>query len=182
MTEHWLAVLADEYRRQVGLQRFMGLPREEIERLHASVEVRALAPNEQNVGSAYLPLATYTAFHYNYTWITFRREQRSLGIGGPVRVNGEVPLFLDETFERAARAEVEKAKLLGAPADWRLAGLIHAEDRLGLVYIARLRQRWSAEHNLGAEPLVCCRNGELLTERPNFDAWSQILIDNLASL
>jgi hypothetical protein len=182
--ERILAVRAAEYLQQVGVQRYVGLPREEIERLHASVELHALTSDELNRDRAsYLPLVTYTAVHYNYTWFTYERTERSLGVSAPVYSEGEPPLFLDESLELAARRELESARVVSAPVDWRLAGLIHAGDgQLGLVYIARLRSHWSPEQNRSAGKVTCCNSGELTTERHRFEPWSQLLIDNLQSL
>ena len=180
--ERILAVRTAEYLQQVGTQRYAGLPREEIERLYASVELHALTSDElTRESSSYLPVVTYTAVHYNYTWLTYERAERSLGVSGPVYSEGEPPLFLDESLELAARRELENARVVAAPVDWRLAGLIH-DGQLGLVYIARLRSHWSPEQNRSAGRVTCCNSGELKTERHRFEPWSQLLIDNLPSL
>ena len=182
MSEQVLAVRADEYLEHVGLQRFVALPREEIERLYGSVELHVLRRDALNQSSGYLPLVTYTVAHYNYTWLTYQHAQRSLGVSGFVFADREPPLFLDESLQLSARREMERAEALSAPADWRLAGLINDGQRLGLVYIARLRQQWSPEQNRSALRVQRCNNGDLLTERRQFEPWSQLLIDNLPSL
>ncbi len=182
LSEPILAVRADEYLAHVGPQRFAALPREEIERLYGRVELHVLERDAPDQGSGHLPLVTYTAAHYNYTWLTYQRAQRSLGVSGFVLADGEPPLFLDESLQSSARREMERAEVLSAPVDWRLAGLINDGHRLGLVYVARLRQRWSPEQDRSAVRVQCCNNGELLTERREFEPWSQLLIDNLPSL
>ena len=182
MTERILAVRADEYLEHVGSKRFVALPREEIERLHGSVELHVLGRDALNQSSGYLPLVTYTAAHYNYTWLTYQRAQRSLGVSGYVLAGSEPPLFLDESLQSSAHREMERAEALSAPAEWRLAGLINDDQRLGLVYIAKLRQHWSPEHNRSAVRVQCCNSGELLMQRRQFEPWSQLLIDNLPSL
>lgn len=180
--ERFLAVRASEYQEQIGHQRYVGLPREEIERLYASVELHALAPDELNrESSSYLALMTFTAVHYNYTWLTYEGAERSLGVSAPVASDSEIPLFLDDSLELSSRRALEDTKVVSAPVDWRLAGLIH-DGKLGLIYIARLRQHWSADQNRSAARVTCCNNGELHTERHRFDRWSQLLIANLASL
>ena len=73
---------ADEYLERVGSRRFAALPREEIERLYGSVEVRVLERGALEESSNYLSFVTYTAAHYNYTWLTYQRAQRSLGVSG----------------------------------------------------------------------------------------------------
>jgi hypothetical protein len=182
MSQRLLAVRASEYLEQVGHHRYVGLPREEIERLHGSVELHALTADELNrAGSSYLTLMTFTAVHYNYTWLTYERSERSLGVSAPISNDGETPLFLDASLELAARRALEDASVVSSPLDWRLAGLIH-EGNLGLVYIARLRQHWSPDQNRSSGRVVCCNNGELQTERHRFDRWSQLLIANVASL
>ncbi len=182
MTQRFLAVRTAEFLEQVGDQRYVGLPREEIERLHASVEFHALTADDLNrEDSPYLALMTFTAVHYNYTWITHERAERTLGVSAPVSIDGEIPLFLDESLELSARSALEDARVVSAPVDWRLAGLIQ-DGKLGLVYIARLRQHWSADQNRSAGRVLSCNNGELQTQRRQFDTWSRVLIDNLPSL
>jgi hypothetical protein len=182
VSERIVAVRADEYLEHVGGQRYAALPREEIERLYGSVELHLLGRDALHESSGYLPLVTYTAAHYNYTWLTYQRAQRSLGVSGFVLAGGEPPLFLDESLQVSARREMERAEALSAPAEWRLAGLINDGRRLGLVYVAKLRQPWSPEQNRSAVRVQCCNNGELLAERPQFEPWSQLLIDNVSSL
>jgi hypothetical protein len=182
VSERILAVREDEYLDRVGPARFAALPREEIERLYGSVELHVLGRDALVERSGYLPLVTYTATHYNYTWLTYQRAERSLGVSGFVLADGKSPLFLDESLQSSARLEMERAKVVSAPVDWRLAGLINDSERLAVVYIARLRQHWSPEQNRSAVRVQCCNNGELLTERRQFEPWSQLLIDNLSSL
>ncbi len=185
VTERILAVRTSEYLEQVGHQRYVGLPREEIERLYACVELHSLSWEDLNrAGASYLRLMTFTAVHYNYTWLTYERTERSLGVSASVSSgdrDGDIPLFLDESLELAARSALEQSRVISAPVDWRLAGLIQ-DGALGLVYIARLRQHWSANQNRSGERVTCCNNGEVQTDRHRFDAWSQLLIDNLPSL
>jgi len=182
VSEQVLAVRADEYLARVGSQRFVALPREEIERLYGGVELHVRGRDALDESSGYLPLVTCTAAHYNYTWLTYQRAQRSLGVSGFVFADGDPPLFLAESLQVSARREIERAEALSAPAEWRLAGLINDDQRVGLVYIAKLRQRWSAEQYRGIVPVHCCNNGELRMERDQFEPWSQLLIDNLPSL
>lgn len=177
-----LAVSAAEYLAQVGPNRYVGLPREEIERLYGSVEVQALTPEElSGDNTSYLTLATFTVIHYNYTWLTFERAERSLGLTAAIYRDGPTPLFLDDAFARAARRSLDDASIVSGAVDWRLAGLVR-EGQLGLVYIARLRQHWSPEENRSGLRVTRCNNGELQTEQRRFDAWSQLLIANLSSV
>jgi hypothetical protein len=179
--ERILAVSVADYLEQVGPNRYVGLPREEIERLYGSVQVHARSPEELRRDKGYLPLVTFTVIHYNYTWLAFERAQRSLGLTATVCSHGTTPPFLDDAFARTARRSLEEAGIVSGAVDWRLAGLIR-ESQLGLVYIARLRQHWSPHENRSGLRVVRCNNGELQTEQRRFDAWSQLLIANLSSV
>lgn len=178
MSEHVFAVRADEYVQQVGDRAFIGLPREEIERLHATIDVLTIDRELHANDTTYLPLAVFTAIHYNYSWLVRDLDPPSLGIGAPIEADGEPPPFLDPVFERCARRAVQRVVTLSDSCQWRLAGLIRAEA-LALVYVARLPQRTLEPREGAASHLRFCRNGELITERDTFDAWSQLLIDNL---
>lgn len=89
MVEQVLAVRAEAYVQQVGARPFIGLPKEEIDRLHGSIEVLVLDRAAAMLDATYLPIQTYSAIHYNYSWLTFVREPKSLGIGDVVRTEGE---------------------------------------------------------------------------------------------
>jgi len=84
---------ADEYLERLGSRRFAALPREEVERLYGSVEVRALERGALEESADYLSLVTYTAAHYNYTWRTNQRAQPSLGVSGVMLADGEPRCF-----------------------------------------------------------------------------------------
>ena len=177
-----LAVRTNDYVARVGTSPYIGLPREEIDRLYGSVEVHSFTPEDLvRERASYLALTTYTAVHYNYSWLTFERAEKALGLSATVFGETEPPVFLDASFERVARRSLDDAKILAGLVDWRLAGLIR-RDQIGLVYIARLRQHWSPEHNHSRDRVVAGNNGELTLGRSRFDAWSQLLIDNLAGL
>jgi hypothetical protein len=156
---------------------FVALPREEIERLHAAIEVRD-ASREPAEGD--LRLVACAAVHFNYSWLTYQRAgARSLGIEVEIGRDGRAPLFLDDEIQ----GDVERALTARGAAqgkiDVRLGGLLIAQDRLGLLYLARLRQPDVAQ--TGLEGLRFSGNGDLRQERAQFDAWSQVLIDNLVA-
>jgi hypothetical protein len=175
-----LAVRAEDYVREVGEQPFIALPGEEIERLYGTLEVLRL----ENADPAYLPLATFTAIHYNYSWLTVLREQRSLGIGAAIQPEREAPPlpFLDHAFEQFARREVGSAIVLDDSWQWRMAGLINDGRQLSLVYIVRLRQRELEPRALDRASIRFSGNGELHFARAEFEPWSQLLIENLHAL
>lgn len=171
-----LAVRAQDYVQHVTPRPFIGLPREELERLHGAIEVVV----HDGTDARFLPLSAYAVIHYNYVWLTGLDGPGSLGKRVPLHANAEPPLFLDDALHAHAREELEDAGLPSAPSDWRCAGLIHHASQLALVYIVRLRQRWTEDP---ATPhLRVVSNGELQTERASYDALAQHLIDNLPAL
>lgn len=169
-------VRAEDYVREVGERPFIGLPREEIDRLYGAIEV--LHAEEEGC----LRLATFSAIHFNYAWLTYPREQQTLGITAPIPREGETPVFLDRAFEQFARRAVASAVVLDEAWQWRMAGLINDGQQLGLVYIVRLRQRELEPRALERASLRFSGNGELRFARAEFEPWSQLLIDNLDAL
>jgi len=183
MAEQVLVVRADEARRQLGLQRFLGLPEEEIQRLYASIEVHVMAREAAARDSSSLQLVTYTVIHFNHVWLTcLRGPRRSLGIRAHLQADHQSHLFLDDHPKLAARRDAEQAVPHQA-CDLRLAGLIQEEagGDLGLVYVAKLRQAVSLGELTVPEARLC-GHGDLQRERDQFETWSQILIDNLHAL
>lgn len=178
MTENVCAVRADEYMQRLGTRPFIGLPREEIERLHATLDVLTIDRDAAANDAAYLTLSVYTAIHYNYSWLVHQLERPSLGIREPIDAGGEPPPFLDQAFERFARRAVQDVVTVSDACQWRLAGLVHDQE-LALVYVVRLPQRTIQLREGGGVSLRFCGNGELITERSAFDPRSQLLIDNL---
>ena len=171
-----LAVRTEEYVQQVTPLPFIGLPREEIDRLHGAIEVLVL--DRADAGA--LPLSAYAVMHYNYAWLTGLDGPGTLGKRVQLRAAGQAPLFLDDALLTLARNELESAGLPDAPCDWRCAGVIHHEAQLALVFVVRLRQRW-VEH-VDAPSLRVQGNGELQFGRARYDAFGQLLIDNLPAL
>lgn len=170
-----LAVRTADYLQQVTPLPFVGLPREEIERLYGAVEVLAL----DRTDPACSTLAAYAVVHYNYAWLVGLDGAGSFGKLLPLPAANEAPLFLDDALHMLARSALEPA-LPAAHCDWRCAGLIHHAGQLALVYVVRLRQRWN--ESAAAPALRVISNGELQTERARFDPFGQFLIANLAAL
>jgi hypothetical protein len=171
-----LAVRTEDYVQQVSPLPFVGLPREELERLYGAIEV--LAPDRPDASC--VQLAAYAVIHYNYAWLTGLDGPGTLGKRVTLHASGEPPLFLDDALHALARAELEAAGLPNAPSEWRCAGLIHHDEQLALVYVVRLRQRWV--ESAAAPDLRVVSNGELQTERKTFDGFGQHLIRNLPAL
>jgi hypothetical protein len=165
----FLAVRTADYLREVSAEPFIGLPREELERLHGAIPVLALDHTDPTC----LPLTAYAALHYNYNWLTGLDGTSTLGKRVALQATGEPPLFLDDALHQLARLQLEAADLPVAPSEWRCAGLARDDTQLAVVYVVRLHQR-AAGHVRG--------NTELRFERAKYDAISQLLIDNLHAL
>jgi hypothetical protein len=166
----FLAVQREEYLQHVSPEPFIGLPREELERLHGAIPVLAL----EQPDSLCLPLTAYAAVHHNYTWLTGLDGAGSLGKRVALPATGEPPVFLDEPLHKLARQQLEAAALPAEPSEWRCAGLLRDDTQVALVYVVRLRQRPNAAPNSNV-----LGNTELRFGRADFDAFSQLLIDNL---
>lgn len=198
MGEQILVVRADELKKRIDFQRFLALPEEEIHKLYASVEVFAMDRDKAEHDPTYKQLVAYTAIHYNYSWLTYRRGSslgearlhgnRSMGIGGHINADDHANLFLDDHLKVAAYREVDEEVIIREKYDLRLAGLLNDDSNdvgrvhLGLVYVARLRQPDVEKREKGIAQIRFCGNGDLQQEREEFETWSQILIDNLHAL
>lgn len=154
-----LAVRHDDLAAKVGTRTFIALPREEVERWYASIEV----VDE----SDHVPLVTFTVVHHNYRWLTFGD---SLGILD-VPAMREPPLLFDEQLEAVARRSVERT-LPGAQFEVRPAGLMAGAD-LALLYVAKLTRAPHGRETTG--------NGDLL-QRTDLDPRSRLVVANLSAL
>ncbi|MFH1811134.1 MAG: hypothetical protein ABIJ09_20505 [Pseudomonadota bacterium] len=193
-----LAVRTDELNRQIPPQPFRALPREEIDRLHASVEVHAVPSQQVQEDSAWIVLASFTLLHFNYSWFTCAREpgavdvlqqgERSLGLAGFLEAADDPPLFLDAAMSGATRAVVEARVVIPPRMELRLAGLLRspaghpAPGRLALVHVVRLRQPGIEACTGALRGILFAGNTELQQSRTQFDPWSQVLIDHLQAL
>lgn len=169
-----LAVLAQEYLDNVGREPFIGLPREEIERLQDVISVEAL-DRAQLDSQTHLALAAYAAFHHNYAWITGLDGPATLGKQVELTSDGAAPVFLGDALHALARRELERTRIPQLPCEWRLAGLLRQPGQLSLVYVVRLHQRY----DVGSSQLQVRGNNELRFSRDEYDAPSQLIIDHL---
>lgn len=176
-----MAVRRSEFQALVRGVPFVALPREEIDRLYAAIEVLAVNEEMLQDDAELIALHIDVAIHHNYSWLTFRRDQeRMLLLSAALTADGPAPLFLGESFVAAACRLVEERLGLDAGCDVRIAGILQETTnaplrRIGLLTIARLTQR---QQGYGAE---YCGNGELRLARSEFDASSQVVIDHLAA-
>lgn len=198
MVERVLVVRTDELKQRLPVQRFKALPAEEIERLHASVEVLALDRDLAERDPGFKQLVACSAVHHNYTWLTHAHDGRgvlpaksggrSLLINQHLRADGQVPLFLDEQLAAGAACAVAAAVVIPDRFHLRLAGLIdddrdeYSRSHLGLVYVVHLTRPGVARREDGIDGIACCGMGELQQLRDQFEPWSQILIDHLDAL
>jgi hypothetical protein len=167
-----MAVRRDEFHAVVRRVPFLALPREEIDRLHAGIEVVAIDDETMRRSSEFFALQSDIAVHHNYSWLTFRRpnNERTLLISTPLAANGPPPLFLGEELIVSVQRQIEERLALNGGYDVRLAGILQEVEgqesppRVGLLSIARLAGRLSRD---GAEYFG---NMELRTARSQFDA------------
>ena len=172
-----LAVRASDYAEQLAPARFSALPREEIERLHGSLDVIAVDRALAQANAAYLPLLALTTVHYNYSWLTFGTSPRSLGLVSELPASAQPPAFLDTALQRLAQRALD-AQLVLPECEWRLVGLLH-DTQLVLVYVARLLRPFRGAQLRDGTLLSACNSGELRLARDELDSWSQTLIDHL---
>lgn len=182
-----MAVRRSEFQTLVRGVPFVALPREEIDRLYATIEVLPVNEEMLQDDSELIALHSDVAIHHNYSWLTFRRDrERTLLLSAALPADGPAPLFLGEPFVAAARRQVEERPGLDVGCDVRIAGILQDTPnttslrRIGLLSIARLTEKprghgaeWRAEW---------CGNAELRQTRSEFDASSQVVIDHLAAL
>lgn len=189
MTTATLMVRASELYDRVGRRPFVALPREEIERFHAAVDLHGLRADALSADPDLLQVGTLTAIHRNHQWRAVPAAAGGLSLAtygscDPIDHSG---VFLAEDLGLAARRSLDP--VLPAEAyELRLAALlVHAliepEVRwLRLVYVARLRRPFRDSCRAGVEEGAQLGHGDLLERRGELDPASRALLDNLASL
>ena len=196
MGEKILAVRADELKRHIAFRRFFALPKEEIGRLHAAVEILAVTRDQAMNDPAYRPLVIHAAIHFNYIWFTHQpaapeapqQGERSLVISAHIPAQNPIPLFLDDQLKSAAARIVNERVLVTEPYELRLVGLLNDDTtdlsrrELGFVYVLKLRRAGIESRDRNLTRIRLCGNGELQLESDRFEARSRILIDNLYAL
>lgn len=176
-----LAVRTLEFQALVRRVPFLALPREEIDRLYAAIEVLAIDDASPGRTAELSQLHSYVAVHHNYSWLTFRRpdDQRTLVLSAAMTADRDVPLFLGGEMVGVAQRQVEVRLNLHAGYEVRLAGILQELEAglpvpgVGLLSIARLASRTEAER---------CGHWELRQTRSKFDSVSQVVIDHLEAL
>jgi hypothetical protein len=168
-----LAVCAQEYLDNVGREPFIGLPREEIERLHGVISVHCL--DRAQLDSSHLALTAYAAFHHNYAWVIGLDGPSTLGKQVELTAESPTPEFLGDALHALARRALERSDIPRWPCEWRLAGLMNQRGQLSLVYVVRLHQRFAPS----SSQLHVRGNNELRLSRDAYDAPSQLIIDHL---
>lgn len=168
-------------------QAFKALPREEIDRHYASIEVLPVDIHEPRAGAELTLLGVQVVLHYNYSWLTHlvdpeRSDLRSLGISAPLTAQDDAGLFLDERWVESAAAVVDRELSLPDTPELRLAGLLDAGDGwLDLVYVARLRRPGALSRGR-IQGIAFSGMGELQTAPERLGPTSRPLIDSLQSL
>lgn len=171
-----LAVHPDELVEVIADDDFMALPKEEIARHFATIEV---VPRADGL----VELEAYVVAHHNYSWLTYAAGsgRRCLGISAPLTADLADDLFLDESWCAVAARAVDQSLALPTKPEVRLAGLING-DPLGVVFVARLGQREARSRDGTLPDLVFRGIGDLLHDRAHLDARSRLLVDHLEAL
>jgi hypothetical protein len=182
-----LFVATADVARTLRVDRFRALPREEIARLYASVEVLAL----DGAPRGYTRLVTYTAIHHNHRWLIWggpsapATSKRSLVLPGDLSPAHRDTLFLDEPMTDAARRVVLGAIAGHDDLELRLAGLLRPEgsdDLLGLVHVAALRRPGAVTRHPAMDGASFVGVTELGQLRDELDDVSGVLVDHLVAL
>lgn len=198
MGNNVLVVRSADLEQRVEVRRFKALPEEEIQRLHASVEVLCLDAEQVEQDCSYRQLVSFTAVHRNYAWLTFSQDRfrgggpaagdRSLGFRGNFTASAATRLFLDDDFKADVSTQLAATLSTSGGYDLRLAGLIDDRAqgvggaRLGFVYVARLRQPGIESRDRAITDVQLHGNSDLRRDRNLFDPWSRIVIDHLQAL
>jgi predicted NUDIX family phosphoesterase len=198
MSEMILTVREDDLRSIIGVRPFIALPREEIDRHYASVELHPMACRDAKKDASILPLVAIIAVHYNYSWLTFTSKNSdikstdtndtlSLGLTGHIIFDGHNDIFLDERIKSAAMQIVNENITTQSGYDLRLAGLLRdapapsGKRGLGIVFIARLHQQGVIVRHNNVD-IHFLGTGELQQNRQQFDNWSRVIIDHITAL
>lgn len=179
-----LAVRRVEFLSLVRPAPFLALPREEIARLHAAIEVLVVNEATLRDTAEWLVLRSYIVTHHNYSWLTFPGPDglRTLLLSVDVATDTPAPLFLGDELVESACGQVERTLGLKGGCEVRLAGLLQCAGSapdvttVGLVHVGRLAARATFD---GAD---CYGNFDLRQARGQFDHLSQVVIDHLPAL
>lgn len=183
-----------DYKKIVGLRPFVALPKEEIDRLYASIEIHTVNKEKAEADFQKIPLSLFTVIHFNYSWFTChytrdnRDDLRSLGFTDLVLPGNFNGLFLDETLSNEANRILQNKITIQSGYTLRLSGLLFNETdlppgpQLAVLYVARLRQTNSIVAGSSVHDIIYHNNGELQQHRDLFDPWSKIIIDHLVAL
>lgn len=184
MMSTMLAVRRIEFQSLVRQVPFLALPREEIARLHAAIEVLVVNEVTLRDRAEWLALRSYIVTHHNYSWLTFPGPDglRTLLLSVELATDPPAPLFLGDELVESACSQVERTLGLQGGCEVRLAGLLQCAGSapdvttIGLVHVGRLAARGTFD---GAD---CYGNFDLRQARGQFDHLSQVVIDHLPAL
>jgi hypothetical protein len=179
-----MAVRRAEFHTLVRETPFLALPREEIDRLHAAIEIHAVDDEALSRDTEFLALHTDIAIHRNYSWLTFRDpdDRRTLLLSAALPAEEPAPLFLGAELVDAARRSVDERLGLSGGCEVRLAGILQVAGvqqpllGVGLLLIARLNG--PATHARAER----YGNVDLRQARSEFEPRSQVVIDHLQAL
>jgi hypothetical protein len=178
----------------IGFRPFVALPQEEIDRLHASIEIEEMDYDQAVANPEKLILSLFIVVHFNYSWLTYqdtfspKLNYRSMGFTDFVLPQNHNGLFLDESFSIEADRILKNNLSIQSGYTLRLSGLIYGEStsfgksHLGIVYVSRLRQSDSVCFKNNALKRDYFTTGELCQYKDQFDSWSKILIEHVVAL
>lgn len=190
MNEKILTVRENDLKSIIGVRPFIALPREEIDRHYASVEVHPVEHGVAEKDASILPLVAIIAVHYNYSWLIFTSKNNdtfSLGLTGNIIFDGHNDIFLDERIKPAVMQIVNENITAQSGYDLRCAGLLRdapapsGQRGLGIVFIARLHQQGVIARYSDLD-IRFLGTGELQQNRQQFDSWSRVAIDHITAL
>ncbi len=189
MSDRVLGVRADEVRSLTRGRSFVGLPKEEIERHFATLEVAEMTAERADCEIAWRPLVACVVAHHNYRWLTHvacDAGRRSLYLTSPIRPE-DGTLFLDEAWCSSAARLLARELITSDAAVVRLAGLLDVpkpsgDGPLHVLFVTMLRSADVVSRGRRVHHLELKGPGELSTLRDELDPCGRTIVHNLHAL
>lgn len=198
MGETILVVRADELKKHYDFQGFLPLSLEDVRKLYDSLNVLEMDRDKAEEDPTFKQLIAYSGIRSQGKYVSYLRGEdlgearlhgnRSVGIGGHINSEDRENKNIDCHLEYAALREIEEEVNIDEKVNLHLAGLINDDSNavgkvhLGLVYVADLVTPAVTGREQGIARVEFASPEELLSDRDQFETWSQILIDNISSL
>lgn len=199
MAENIIVVAVDELKKHLNLiNGFIPLSQEAVDELYDAVDAFGMERDKAENDPAFKQFIAYTIIKSGDRFLTYRRGSslgearlhgnRSIGIGGHIDFGDNANLFLDDFLKVAALREVDEEVKITEKHDLHLVGLLNDDSNevgkvhLGLVYVTELEKAEVKKREKGIAQITFATIEELEAERDQFETWSQLLIDNLATI